>query len=100
MIGPQFYHLQIATWTNCGKIVKIVVVSDLLSTNKRRRESNSPSTMEIIGNTTSHVNFLKIKIFLSTGGSTCKPRWSQDHLDLQKMAYIHLPPKKKNYMLN
>ena len=77
-------------WQNCENNY-----DTKLTTNKRRREPNSPSTMEIIGNTTSHVNFLKIKIFLSTSGSTCKPGWSQDHLDLQKMAYIHLAKKKK-----
>ena len=31
-----------------------------------------------------------------TGSSMCKPGWSQDHPDLQKIASIHLP--KKNYM--
>ena len=34
----------------------------------------------------------------SNGGSTCKPWWFQDHLDLQKNVYIHLP--KKYCMLN
>ena len=28
-----------------------------------------------------------------TDGSTCKPGWSCDHLNLQKIAYIHLPKK-------
>ena len=34
----------------------------------------------------------------NTGSSTCKLGWSQDHLDLQKMAYIHLQKKKKLYV--
>ena len=34
--------------------------------------------------------FAKIFVVQFTGGSTCKSGWSQDYLDLQKMAYIHL----------
>ena len=34
--------------------------------------------------------FAKIFVVQFTGGSTCKSGWSQNYLDLQKMAYIHL----------
>ena len=40
----------------------------------------------------------KFILVWSTDDSTCKLGWSQDHLDLQKNVYIHLP--KNNYMLN
>ena len=30
-----------------------------------------------------------LSLFTITG-STCKPRWSQDHLNLQKMTYIYI----------
>ena len=54
----------------------------------------------------SHKKFYKMNdqcvskehILTGSGGSTCKPGWSQDHLNLQKNVYIHLP--KKYYMLN
>ena len=36
---------------------------------------------------------LFFKVITRTSGSTCKPRWSQDHPDLQKNAYIHLAKK-------
>ena len=26
----------------------------------------------------------------ASGGSTCKPGWSQDHVDLQKNVYIYI----------
>ena len=34
--------------------------------------------------------FAKIFVIQFTGSSTCKSGWSQDYLDLQRMAYICL----------
>ena len=36
----------------------------------------------------------------ASGGFTCKPGWSQDHVDLQKNVYIYIYLPKKYYVNN